>query len=216
MTDLNAPNRPIDDPVPADLRARVDGLAREIEPERDLWPEIAARLASRSAESERERPRRARRTSGRWFRDALPASGRGAFVQALAALLAMAVGALLFGPGAAERTIATRAVPNEEGATATPASFEPAIGSTGGSLDALEAEYLKARESLWLDVLERRETLSPVTVEIVERNLRILDDAIRELRAALAVDPGDPRLERRLIESHQQSLDLLRRLSREA
>lgn len=56
----------------------------------------------------------------------------------------------------------------------------------------------------------RRRELDPATVEIVERNLRLIDGAIRESRAALARDPGSAFLNEELTGALHQKLELLR------
>jgi hypothetical protein len=46
---------------------------------------------------------------------------------------------------------------------------------------------------------------------VVERNLAIVDQAIREAEAALASDPGNAALEQMVLARYVQRLDLLRR-----
>jgi glycine cleavage system protein P-like pyridoxal-binding family len=53
--------------------------------------------------------------------------------------------------------------------------------------------------------------LNPRTVLVLERNLRIIDDAVREARAALAVDPANPLLNAQLADVRRRKLQLLRR-----
>ena len=57
-----------------------------------------------------------------------------------------------------------------------------------------------------------RRAASPETREVVERNLRVIDEAIEELRQALAADPGNPQLENLLLAQHRTEIDLLQRL----
>ncbi len=167
----------------------VDALPRALEPGRDLWPEIEARLA-----------RRPRRAGGRraGFR-------RWAVVTQLAAAVALMVlgGALSqllrpagsgFEPGPAADGIRLAAAPAAE-------------------LEVAEGEYLRAKEALWLAAYGRRDDLSPATLRVVEKNLRIVDEAIRELRQALEEDPGNHQLEGLLYANHRRSIDLLQRLA---
>ena len=190
---------PTHDPPPPELRRHLDALPREIEPEHDLWPVIAGRLEPRRP----SRFRRLRRTTA------------GVVPRALAALFFMGLGALVTWlamsgePTLDDGQVATTAPPP----IATPAAYD--VGATTG-VEAIEADFLRAREALWRDVLANRDRLQPATVEVVEQNLEIIDRAIRDLRRALEADPGNPALERRLIDSHRRGLDLLRRLSREA
>ena len=88
-----------------------------------------------------------------------------------------------------------------------------AVAAIGAELEVAEGEYLRAKEALWLAAYGRRDDLSPATLRVVERNLRIVDEAIRELRQALEEDPGNRRLEGLLYANHRRSIDLLQRLA---
>ncbi|MEP7064923.1 MAG: zf-HC2 domain-containing protein [Gemmatimonadota bacterium] len=68
------------------------------------------------------------------------------------------------------------------------------------------------REIALLDsvVHTQRESLDPKTVEIIEHNLRIIDSAIAESRAALAKDPKSPMLTNRLDNVLGSKVELLR------
>jgi anti-sigma factor RsiW len=54
-------------------------------------------------------------------------------------------------------------------------------------------------------------TLPPATRAVVERNLAIVDAAIREAENALRTDPGNAALEQMLVVRYEQRLALLRR-----
>ena len=56
----------------------------------------------------------------------------------------------------------------------------------------------------------RRTELDSGTVEVLERNLRIIDEAIRQSREALARDPNSPFLGRALTSALDRKLELLR------
>ena len=82
------------------------------------------------------------------------------------------------------------------------------------AVPALEAGYIEQAAAL-AGVLDReRGRLAPETIETLERNLRIIDDAITESRAALESDPGDPDLRLLLRASHQQKVALLEQATR--
>jgi hypothetical protein len=68
------------------------------------------------------------------------------------------------------------------------------------------------REIALLDsvVHTRRELLDPKTVDVIERNLKIIDSAIAESRAALAKDPKSPLLTNRLDNVLGSKVELLR------
>ncbi|MBU6365837.1 MAG: hypothetical protein KJT01_06460 [Gemmatimonadetes bacterium] len=55
--------------------------------------------------------------------------------------------------------------------------------------------------------------LDSATVAVVRRNLAIIDQAIRESRAALAADPGSPFLQEQLDRAYGEKVALLRRLT---
>lgn len=203
------------DDLETPLGPELAHLAREIEPERDLWPGIAGRLAARAAA-----PTLGARLRGRFaaLRDLLIPSGAGWSgwaVQAAAALVLLTVGAG-FGrwtaPGAAPSAAASGAAVDDVRPVTT-------------QLSALEDDYLRAKDDLWLaalgsgalggGALEGGRELSPETVAVVENNLRILSAAIREIRQALAADPSNRHLEELLVEQHRKEIRLLQSLTGE-
>lgn len=173
------------------LLAATAELPRNLESERDLWPQIAGRLEPRSTVA---RPRPGKQS---WW------------LQAVAALFFMMIGSFLgrLAPGAGPRS-----VEDSPSVEVSLASWEE--GSVSDGFGLAEAEFLRAKETLWLLALRRQDGLSPVTSKVVERNLRILDKAIEELRTALENDPGNPGLESLLLNHHRRGVDLLQRLAR--
>jgi len=79
---------------------------------------------------------------------------------------------------------------------------------------AVEAEYEEAAMDLERVLHARRDKLQPETVAIVERNLRVIDEAIAEARTALAKDPANRALSDRLLGVHAMKLDLLQRAAK--
>lgn len=188
------------------LGRAVAELPRAVEPSRDLWPAIASRLAPRS-EDERLSADRLAASAPRASRRPVPWSW-----QAIAALLLLALGAWLgrLGPAVLEpAAVEGAAGPALE---AVPATFV----SPAASLERIEVDYLRAKESLWLDLAARQDELPPGTLELVSRNLRILQQATRELRRALEIEPGNPRLETLLLAQHRREIDLLQQIVRTA
>ena len=61
---------------------------------------------------------------------------------------------------------------------------------------------------------QQRGQLDPQTVEVVERSLESIDQAIDDARTALSADPGNPYLHRQLDNNMQKKLDILRRATR--
>jgi len=74
-----------------------------------------------------------------------------------------------------------------------------------------DAQYDAAVSDLETALHERRNDLNPRTVEILERNLRLIDAAIAQARQALEEDPGNTYLNRHLVDSRRRKLELLRR-----
>ena len=74
-----------------------------------------------------------------------------------------------------------------------------------------DAQYDAAVSDLERTLQERRNDLHPRTVEILERNLKLIDAAIAQARQALEEDPGNTYLSRHLVESRRRKLELLRR-----
>ena len=81
---------------------------------------------------------------------------------------------------------------------------------------ALQSDYAHATLELVRQVEDAERSLSPVTLAVIQRNLGIIDAAIRESEAALAKDPGNQGLEQMVLARYEQRLDLLRRAVRAA
>ena len=58
--------------------------------------------------------------------------------------------------------------------------------------------------------IERRAQLEPQTIEVLERSMTLIDQAITESRAALAKDPASQFLAAQLARSYSTKLTLLR------
>lgn len=78
----------------------------------------------------------------------------------------------------------------------------------------LESRYSSELTALQETLREHRDQLAPETVRILEENLRIIDDAIQEARAALANDPQSGMLAELLRSAYQRKLDLLKQVAR--
>jgi hypothetical protein len=174
------------------LLAATAELPRGLEPGHDLWPGIVGQLQPRTIVP-------GPRLGGR----------QGWWIQAVAALFLMVIGAFL---GRLVPIANSTPVGNLLSTEVSLASWESSEASSGFGL--AEVEFLRAKENLWLLALRHQNELSPVTRKVVERNLRILDKAIDELRTALENDPGNPELESLLLNHHRRGVDLLERLAR--
>ena len=79
------------------------------------------------------------------------------------------------------------------------------VDSTQQVFDASVAELRLALE-------QGRDQLDTATVRILDENLRIVDRAIAQARAALAADPGSAYLSSHLVHTMRTKLELLRRV----
>lgn len=171
-----------------ELLGAAAGLPREIRPPRDLWDGIDARLA------DEPEPAAVPLTSRRLPRASLPAW----------ALIAAAIALVLV--TAAVTSILTR---SHDAPIADRLGREP-VTARGGAGD--EARFLAASQEL-LAGLEAQD-LSPETMEIVRRNLEVIDAAIAELQLALERDPGNGELTRMLLATYQRKIELLEQAAR--
>lgn len=83
-------------------------------------------------------------------------------------------------------------------------------GNRAASLDGVRMEYRLAREELLAVIQARRTEVSPETLEIIENNLALIDQAIDEIEKVLAVSPGEGRLDRHLRLAYARQIELLR------
>ena len=162
------------------LLEQASNLPRDIEPPRDLWPAISARLAERS-------PATSRRFT--WPM----ALAAGFLVATVSALLTWG---LMRNPEPANviaSTGTTEAMP-------MPVNYGPN--------SALGTAQLKAREELLAQFRQRLAQLPPATRETVVRNLGIIQRAADEIDAALAQDPASGMLNSLLLNAYQQELQI--------
>lgn len=182
-----------------ELRSAARALPREITPPRDLWAGIAARIEAERATVEAPQEvievdfQRSAATN-RWRR--------------WAGMAAAAVVLVTVSSGITAYLMRTR---SETGAAvATLPAAEVRTGNTAlAGFRPAEAEYLSTVASLERELAGRREQLAPETVATVEANLRIIDRAIAEARAALVADPANGDLPHHLSEIYRQKVQLL-------
>ncbi len=182
------------------LLGEVDALPRSLPPEADLWPDIEGRLTEHRSTASRFLGRRPAASGGSryWFR------------QAAAAVVLMALGGALSQLLLSDRPGAAPAVIAESSGERTP---EGDVALAEARLALAEADFLRAKEALWSAVYTSHDAASPETREVVERNLAVIAAAIRELRSALAADPGNHQLEGLLLAQHRSEIGLLQRLA---
>jgi anti-sigma factor RsiW len=201
--------------------AELDGIRTLVEragaipsydaaPAGDLWSGIKARI---------EAPAASAATNVASFADA--ATRRGtierrvslSFMQlAAAAVLLIAVSGSIAWIVRGRTPDATSAGVAGQGSRVIQAEVEPqtALGDVR-PVNLADAQYDAAVSDLERALGERRNDLNPRTVEILERNLRLIDAAITQARQALEEDPANTYLNRHLVESRRRKLDLLRR-----
>jgi anti-sigma factor RsiW len=172
------------------LLAHAEALPEEKMPARDLWAGIATRIRDGNVV----------RGPASWWRN--PAA-----LAAAAAVVIAVSGALLVRPGGTRPSSA--ASPSAEGVRQL-----AAVTTSQAGLREAEREYARATADL-MQVLEaQRPSLSPETARTIEENLKIIDQALAQVRAALEKDPTDARLAHLLTTTHQKKVDALQRIVR--
>lgn len=177
-----------DDPIEAtDPLAMAVARLQDAPPSSDLWPGIAARLTPQA-----KAPR---------------------VVSFTLPQLAMAATLLIAVSGGVSWLAFSR--------PAAPAAPEPAIQAVAEPREAAQpdiapatfadAQYDAAVADLEQILRDDSQRLDPLTVMVIERNLRAIDEAIREARAALDADPANTYLNSHLAEARRRKLELLRR-----
>jgi len=173
------------------LRATIRRLRGEAVPNVELeamWPAIRERI-------ERAKVR------------ALPASAsparrpwRGVWIGAGTAAAVVCLALLL------------RVHPHEPpGSAPPPGSFVPNVATPTPAADS--AGTSQAEIQRLLDEIElEKAMLPPATAAVADSDLRAIDQAIAELKDAIARDPNNPALRQMLAASYKQQQDLLRRL----
>ena len=170
------------------LVAEVAALPGELLPDRELWSGIAARISAAPVAA------RGGRRAPRWLSMA-------------AAAVILVTGSSLLTLKLSERRLATRVTAPAEwlgGSGKAPTalvSFEPA-----------ERDYQNAIAELQTVLAARKGQLAPETVRTLETNLRIIDEAISQSRAALERDPNSRELTQMLTDAYSQKMNVLQRV----
>ena len=169
------------------LLAQAAALSEERLPRRDLWPEIAVRLDGGAL------------GSALWSRVSTWTG------LAAAAAVVLVLGVLLKRPGG----------PGSDpgaGGTAGQGMVKPVAASPETGLIDAERDYLRATEELMAVIEARRDSLPPATREALTRNLQTIDQALQEIREALAKEPSNAQLNHLLASTHRKKVDVLRRV----
>ncbi len=180
-----------DDP----LMEAASRLPTDIRPQRDLWPDIEARLGT-PAEA---RPERRWRLAG-----------------AIAAAVGLVTVSSLVTLWVTDRSEPV-AVSRIQGPVAMtrPARSIPGDARFGPDY-LLGPKYERARQALSEDLDSQLEALSPETRDVVEKNLEQIRQALAEINGALADDPGNVLLQQLLMAAYQDELTVLMEVNRMA
>lgn len=202
----------------ADLRElRVKAAALPVRtPERDLWAGIAARIQtpvveiSSSGRSDGWRGRREGRMSRVWM--GLAAAG----LVAITATITRQVTKRSV-PVPAPVTSVARAPKTADTPVVAPPTAPKTVDSANTGVAALvnnpspaEKPYDAEIARLRAIVTQRRSTLDTATINVIDRNLKIIDDAIAQCRMALRKDPASRFLMQSLTDALDTKLQLLR------
>ncbi len=171
-----------------DLMAAAAELTTEVAPGRDLWPEIEQAI------SQPARPARVVWNS--------------VWAQAAAVLL-------LVGGSSGVTYLAV----TEDASTVPPVvngpgpilRFEPVSGSFG-SMYNLGLDYQDARRGLSAKVDVKLSRLTAEEREVVQKNIAVIRTAIDEINRALAQEPDNALLQKMLISTYREELDLMIRV----
>lgn len=164
-----------------DLRRRTARLPRSLEPPRNLWPEIATRIATETV------------VQGRFVRRALMAAA------AVVLLAGSVVTAYIVGRSQTGTIVENRQVVETSPSEIVLASFEELgvddyVVTRGKLLGALEA---------------RRDDLSPETLEVLMANLKVIDDAMGKIAEALGEEPDNEFLMKQLAAAYRRQINLM-------
>ena len=164
------------------LTAAARQLAREIKPERDLWPEIEAAIS----EPVRGRPR--------WTP---------MFAQAAAVVL-------LVGASSGLTYLVVKDEPAVTVPVYSP-GYEIRQAAFGTNHN-LGADYQDARADLAARLDQQLARLSPEEREDVEKTLLVIREAIVDINAALEQDPDNAYLQELLQKTYREELNVMRRV----
>ena len=178
------------------LMQAARALPRDIKPERDLWPDIAARIGAEEA---------APAGPNRWR-----------LVGAVAAAVALvAVSSLmtLWLTDEPAPVVVHQGPP--AGGLATPARSLPLEASFGAGY-TLGPRYERARNELTRDLDRQLAALPEDTRALVNRNLAQIREALAEINDELSEDPNNVLLQQLLLAAYQDELAVLMNVNRMA
>jgi len=181
---------------PDRLQEALSQLPRGIEPGRDLWPGIAARLEPRSE------PARVR---------AVP---RWAWAAAAATVLVVASSIVTATLMRREAAMTARTAPTAQSAPEVVQAVAGSATAAFGPGHRVGPAYLANRRVLARELEVRLARLPPEGREQLAKNIAELRRASAEINAALELHPGDPLLEELLFNIYQDEISVLANVDR--
>jgi hypothetical protein len=169
------------------LDAALAGLQQNVQPTRDLWPEVRAAIAADAHAAAPRRDFRFGPVFDQW--------------RQLAAGVVLAIAA------SATTYVVTRESMQGQLVQETPAPLLGAMPVSFGA-EQLGADYFQAREALDAEFERRIAALPPATRAKLENDLADLRRAANEIAATLAQHPSDPLLQDLLLSTYRSELKL--------
>lgn len=181
----------------AELDRRIARMSRAVEPERDLWPDIEARLGEAAAEGDTRTV-----TRHAWW-------GAAAAAVCAAALLPL----LLREAPVADDPVPLATVPETSTTGLDTAGQQLRLRNAAVTSVEPGPEYRAARAELLALLEGRLATLAPEDREIVVRNIETIRRALEEIDGALQDNPDDPLLQELMLQTYQRELDVMARVN---
>jgi len=165
-------------------------LSPAIEPARDLWPQIEARINAERSTAAPPRPARARAVPPRWL-------------AAVAVLASVAVGVWI------GRSLLPASRPGAQSPiSASRASFADAPTALDVAYVS-DPRYQRDRAALMKTLQARLAALPPPARAKVMASLAAIQDAKQDLQNALGKDPGNALLQELLVNTYQDEMRVL-------
>lgn len=165
-------------------------LPKEVEPGRDLWPGITAKIEADQTNSVLRFPSPS--ASSHWFQ--------------LAAAMALLILGLWMASSRQVELPRPQAVAEDTGSSQSLAEQAERAHSEDG--------VLLAKSDLLSSIERKRGILDDQTLSAVEADMRLLEEAIGQLRSALVEQPDNRKLRLALAARYQQEVRVLQRVSR--
>jgi hypothetical protein len=169
---------------------RLDQLASDVPPSRDLWPAISARIAAETQGDMAPMSAKGSRPAV-WQR---PAYAMAAAVALLA--VGVFVGLKIGAPPVAAPAVAASAQPGSD-ASVIPASMRR------------DAAYRQERDALLKEVQVKLNAMPPADRDKVAKSLDTLRRSITEIETQLGYDPANALLQELLVSSCQEEMRVL-------